>query len=75
MAPLFRLMTERGLDSEQLSQLTDITPSRINSLKYKNNKVNREELDILCRVLKCQPCDLVEFRKTEDGGHWEWVND
>lgn len=74
-APLFRLVAERGIDIEQLSQLTDITPSRISSLKYKNNKVNKEELDILCCVLKCQPCDIIEFRKDVRGGHWEWVVD
>ena len=73
--PLFKLMAERGLDVEQLSQLTDITPTRLNSLKYKNNRVNREELDILCCVLTCQPCDLIEFRKEVRGGHWEWVVD
>ena len=74
-APLFRLIAERGIDSEQLSQLTDITPARINSFKYKYIRINSEELDLLCRVLNCQPCDLIEFRKSSDGGHWEWVND
>ena len=74
-APLFRLMAERGLDNQSLSQLTDISPSRIKSLKYKYNRINQKELDVLCCVLKCQPCDLVEFRKSVAGGHWEWVVD
>jgi DNA-binding Xre family transcriptional regulator len=68
-------MAEKGLDVEQLSQLTDITETRIKSFKYGFTKVNREELDVLCRVLGCQPCDIIEYRKTVQGGHWEWIND
>lgn len=74
-APLFRLMADKGLDIEQLSQITDIPPTRINSFKYKSGRVNKEELNILCQVLGCQPCDIIEFRKEVRGGHWEWVVD
>ena len=74
-SPLLRYIAEKGLDVEQLSQLTGITPERINSFKYRTGMVNKDELDTLCRVLKCQPCDIVEFRKDVRGGHWEWVDD
>ena len=74
MAPFLKLMVERDLDIKQLSQISGITEHRLASLKY-HNTVNQQELDILCRVLNCQPCDLVEVRKSRQGGHWEWIND
>ena len=74
-APLLRLMAERELTTEQISQLTDIPVTRVKSFKYGFTMVNQKELDVLCRVLNCQPCDLVEYRKEARGGHWEWIDD
>ena len=74
-APLLRLMAERELTAEQISQLTDIPVTRVKSFKYGYSMINRNELDVLCRVLGCQPCDLVEYKKENGGGHWEWVDD
>ena len=74
MAPFMKLLAEREIDLPQLSQLTQIPLNRLTSFKY-GTLLNQEELDVLCRVLNCQPCDVVEFRKNKDAGHWEWVSD
>ena len=74
MAPFMRLLAEREIDLEQLSQITEIPINRLNSFKH-GSVLNQEELDAICRVLNCQPCDVVEFRKSEASGHWEWIND
>jgi len=74
MAPFLRLLVEREIDLEQLSQITQIPNERLTLFKY-GTILNQEELDVICRVLNCQPCDVVEFRKEKDSGHWEWVSD
>lgn len=74
MAPFMRLLAEREIDLEQLSQITQIPTSRL-ALFGHGTLLNQQELDIICKFLNCQPCDVVEFRKNKDAGHWEWVSD
>ena len=74
MAPFMRLLTEREIDLEQLSQVTQIPLNRLLSFRH-GTVLNQEELDVICRVLNCQPCDVVEFRKEKTSGHWEWISD
>lgn len=73
MAPFSRLLVERNIDLEQLSQLTQIPYPRLATFRY-GVLLNQEELDIMCRILKCQPEDIIVFNK-DKGGHWEWVVD
>ena len=70
--PLIRLLTERGLTFSELSQLTNISLHDL-SLMKKGRYLTEENLDTLCRILNCQPCDIIEFTKAESKGHWEWI--
>ena len=74
MAPFMRLLVERDITLEQLSQITQIPLKRLTIFRW-GTILNKEELDEICRVLNCQPKDVVEFKKENTGGHWEWVND
>ena len=71
--PLIRLLAEKGLTFSELSQLTNISLHDL-SLMKKGRYLTEENLDTLCRILNCQPCDIIEFTKTESKGHWEWVS-
>lgn len=71
--PLIRLLAERGLTFSELSQLTNISLHDL-SLMKKGRYLTEENLNTLCRILNCQPCDIIEFTKTESKGHWEWVS-
>lgn len=71
--PLIRLLAERGLTFSELSQLTNISLHDL-SLMKKGKYLTEENLDTLCRILNCQPCDIIEFTKMESKGHWEWVS-
>lgn len=71
--PLIRLLAERGLTFSELSQLTNISLHDL-SLMKKGRYLTEENLDTLCRILNCQPCDIIEFTMTESKGHWEWVS-
>lgn len=70
--PLMRLLAEKGLTFSELSQLTNISLHDL-SLMKKGRYLTEENLDALCRILNCQPCDIIEFTKTESKGHWEWI--
>ena len=73
-APFNRLVAERGITVSQLSQATGLSQQTLS--QFRNGRaVTFDNLDVLCRTLRCQPCDLVEFFKDGSTGHWEWVND
>lgn len=73
-APLKRIMAERNINELQLSQITGLSQQTVSQIR-RGKAVTLENLDTLCRVLNCQPCDLIEFKKNGSFGHWEWVSD
>jgi putative transcriptional regulator len=61
---LERVMTERGISLTELAERVDITLANLSILKTNKAKAVRfSTLDALCRELKCQPGDLLEFTK------------
>jgi len=61
---LERVMTERGISLTELADRVDITLANLSILKTNKAKAVRfSTLDALCRELKCQPGDLLEFTK------------
>ena len=72
--PFRRLLAEKGLSVNTVSQLTNIPSDDI--YKFLNNKkITPHKVEALCRILDCQPCDLIEFTQSETKGHWEWIAD
>lgn len=60
---LDRVMADRKISLNELSQLVGITPANLSNLK--NEKVSAVKLstmEAICRVLNCQPGDLFEYR-------------
>ena len=72
--PFRRLLAERGLNPNLLSQLSGIPQSDLSSIS-RGKKITKHNIEALCKILDCQPCDIIEFTKTENKGHWEWVAD
>lgn len=64
-APLRRMMVERDMTWELLSQATGLS---YNTLRNINNGacINNKNLDILCKVLQCQPKDLIRYTEEEE---------
>ena len=56
---LFNIMEERGLKKYRLRQ-NGINPKVVDALKN-NRNVNVSTLLDLCRLLNCQPGDLLEY--------------
>lgn len=58
------MLAKRKMSVTQLSQQVGITMANISILKNGRAKaVKLETLDRICRVLDCQPGDLLEYRE------------
>lgn len=61
---LDEVMAERGISLTELAERVDITLANLSVLKTNKAKAVRfTTLEALCRELKCQPGELLEFTK------------
>ena len=61
---LDRVMAERNISLTDLAERVDLTLANLSILKTNKAKAVRfSTLEALCRELKCQPGDLLEFVK------------
>jgi putative transcriptional regulator len=61
---LDRLLLDRKLTLTELAERVDVTIVNLSILKTNKAKAIRfSTLEALCRVLKCQPADLLEYVK------------
>lgn len=57
------MMAKRKMSLNELSEKVDITLSNLSILKTGKAKAIRfSTLDAICKVLDCQPGDILEFR-------------
>jgi putative transcriptional regulator len=62
------MLAKRKMSVTQLSEKLDITMANVSILKNgKAKAIKVETLNKLCRVLDCQPGDLLEYRPDEEG--------
>ena len=62
------MLAKRKMTSLELAQQVGITPANLSILKTgKAKAVRMSTLNEICRVLECQPGDLLEFKEDEDG--------
>lgn len=60
------IMAKRKISSGELSEQVGITPANLSILKNNKAKAIRfSTLEALCRELKCQPADILEYSDTE----------
>jgi len=59
---LDRVMAERGISLTELANRIDITLANLSILKTNKARAIRfSTLDAICRVLECQPGEILEF--------------
>lgn len=57
------MMAKRKISSNELAEKIEITPANLSVLKTGKAKAVRfSTLEKLCRVLDCQPGDILEYR-------------
>ncbi len=62
------MLAKRKMSLTELSQKVDITMANLSILKTGKAKAVRfSTLDALCRALRCQPGDILEFTEDESG--------
>lgn len=62
------MLAKRKMSVTELSQAVGITLPNISILKNgKAKAVRLETLDKICQVLDCQPGDLLEYRREDEG--------
>jgi putative transcriptional regulator len=61
------MMAKRKISSNELASLINITPANLSILKNNKAKAIRfTTLEAICRVLECQPGDLLEYVKDDE---------
>jgi len=64
------MLAKRKMTSLELAQRIDMTPANLSILKTgKAKAIRMSTLEAICRELKCQPGDLLEY--TEDDDPWK----
>ena len=60
------MMARRKIGAGELAEKIGITPANLSILKNQKAKAIRfSTLEKICRVLDCQPGDILEYRKEE----------
>ena len=61
------IMAKRHISAGELAEKIDITPANLSILKNGKAKAIRfSTLESLCKVLDCQPGDILEYRPDEE---------
>ena len=61
---LWAVMKEKGITQYALIKKYHISPGQITRLK-RNESVSTHTIEMFCRILKCQPGDLMEYIENE----------
>ena len=60
------VMAKRKISSQELADAVGITPANLSILKTgKARAIRFSTLESLCRIMNCQPGDILEFREDE----------
>ena len=65
---LFALLKERGYTTYKIRKEGLIGNATYNSIKNGTGGLDHRTIDKLCRVLDCQPGDLMEYVKDDQSG-------
>ena len=58
------MMAKRKISAGELSDRIGITPANLSILKNNKAKAIRfSTLEEICRILECQPCDILEYQQ------------
>lgn len=71
-----RLLVERGMSVSDFADAIGITPANVAVLKNGRARAIRfTTLEAICRVLECQPADVLEYLPEEDGSATHPINE
>lgn len=60
------MLAKRKMQSKELAEKLNITPANLSILKTGKAKgIRFDTLEAICKILDCQPGDILEYRKEE----------
>ncbi len=60
------MLAKRKMQSKELAERLDITPANLSILKTGKAKgIRFDTLETICKILDCEPGDILEYRKEE----------
>lgn len=60
------MLAKRKMQSKELAEKLDITPANLSILKTGKAKgIRFDTLEAICKILDCQPGDVLEYKKEE----------
>lgn len=60
------MLARRKMQSKELAEKLDITAANLSILKTGKAKgIRFDTLEAICKILDCQPGDILEYRKEE----------
>ena len=57
---MFHLLESRGLTNTYWLRQQGVHPATVNKLR-KGERVNTDTIELLCKLLQCQPGDIMEY--------------
>ena len=64
---LFQLLEKRGYSATYWLRQHGVHPATVNKLR-KGERVNTDTIALLCKVLECQPGEILEYVTDEEAG-------
>lgn len=61
---LFSVLESRGLSNTYWLRQHGVHPATVNKLR-KGERVNTDTIDLLCKLLQCQPGEIMEYVEIE----------
>lgn len=60
------MLAKRKMQSKELAESLGITPANLSILKTGKAKgIRFDTLETICKILQCQPGDIIEYRENE----------
>lgn len=60
------MLARRKMQSKELAEKLDITPANLSILKTGKAKgIRFDTLEAICKILDCQPGDILEYQKED----------
>lgn len=62
-APFRKLLVEKDMSLKELSELSGLDYPLLAAVADDGKRLSSKNLNVLCRVLDCQPCDIMRFER------------
>ena len=66
---VMKTLKEKGFTSTQMRINKILSESTMSKLRNKDASITMKNLDVICKLLNCQPNDIIEYVPDEENNH------